>query len=254
MKIAFDITSAVKPERTGIANSIVNLIEAIAEVDKENNYYLCYRLSRLKYYRHLPRIEQKNFQLKIIQEPFNLFFPKQIDIFHFGGTRLPKYKIAKTIVTIYDVLLLLTDEFASKEYREKKLKRYYESAQKATRIRTSSNFSKGEIMAHLNVPEENIDVIYNGIDKRYYPRSKEEVEGVRKKYGLSKDYIFYVGIITKRKNVLRMLRAFHLLLNETKSDCQLVMAGRFSWGKEEFLKKDRLPLITEKGKTSRICT
>jgi hypothetical protein len=119
MRIAIDISSAVKPERTGMANSIINLVKAISEVDRENDYALCCRLSRLKNYHYLPRIDKHNFRLKIIQEPFNLFFPKQIDIFHSGGTRLPAYRIARTIVTIPDVLLLLSDEYATKEYREK---------------------------------------------------------------------------------------------------------------------------------------
>jgi glycosyltransferase involved in cell wall biosynthesis len=236
MKIAFDITSAVKPERTGIANSILNLVKAISEIDRENDYYLCCRLSRLKHYHYLPHIDKNNFYLKIIQEPFNLFFPRQIDIFHSGGTRLPRYKIAKTIVTIPDVLLLLSDEYASREYRQKKLKRYYESAQKATRINTISNFSKREIVEHLKVPEEKIDTIHLGIDERYYPQSDKEVQRMRDKYRLIKDYILYVGIITKRKNVLRILKAFHLSAREMKNDCELVMAGKFSWGKEEFFK------------------
>ena len=236
MKIAIDISSAVKPERTGMANSILNLVKAISEVDRGNEYSLCCRLSRLKHYRYLPHIDKDNFHLKIIQEPFNLFFPKKIDIFHSGGTRLPNYRIAKTIVTIPDVLLLLSDEYASKEYREKKLKRYYESAQRATRIKTVSHFSKREIMEHLNVPEEKVDVIHHGIDERYFPRSTEEVKGIRKKYGLDRDYIFYVGIITKRKNVVRMLKSFFLASNQVKRDYELVMAGRFSLGKEEFLK------------------
>jgi glycosyltransferase involved in cell wall biosynthesis len=236
MKIAIDISSAVKAERTGIANAILNLVEAISEVDNEHEYFLCCRLSRLKYYRYLPRIDKRNFHLKIIQEPFNLFFPKQIDVFHSGGTRLPRYKIGKTIVTIHDVLLLLSDEYASKEYREKKLRRYYESSERATRIMTVSYFSKREIVEHLKIPEGKIDVIHHGTDKWYYPRPEEGIEKIRGKYGLAKDYIFYVGIITKRKNVLRMLEAFHLALNETGREYQLVMAGKFSWGKEEFLK------------------
>jgi glycosyltransferase involved in cell wall biosynthesis len=236
MKIAIDISSAVKLKRTGVANSIINLVKAISEIDKENNYYLCCRLSRWKHYRYLPHIGQNNFRFKIIQEPFNLFFPKQIDIFHSGGTRLPSYKIAKTIVTIHDVFPLISDEYTLNEQHEKRIKRYYESSPRATRIRTSSNFSKKEIVEHLKVPEEKIDVIYNGIDESYYQRPEEEVEGTRKKYGLAQDYIFHVGVITQRKNVLRMLKAFHLASHEIKGDCQLVMAGRFSWDKEEFLK------------------
>jgi glycosyltransferase involved in cell wall biosynthesis len=235
VKIAIDISSAVKPERTGMANSIINLVKAISEVDRANDYSLCCRLSRLKHYRYLPRIDKPNFRLKIIQEPFNLFFPGQIDIFHSGGTRLPNYRINRTIVTIPDVLLLLSDEYATKEYREKKLKRYYESAQRATRIKTVSNFSKQEIVEHLKVPAEKIDAIHHGIDEKYFPRTPAEVDAIRKKYGLNRDYIFYVGIITKRKNVLRMLKAFHLASREIKSECDLVMAGRFSLGKEEFL-------------------
>jgi glycosyltransferase involved in cell wall biosynthesis len=235
VNIAFDISSAVKPERTGMANTILSLIKPISEIDRENDYYLCCRLSRLKHFRHLPRINKPNFHLKIIQEPFNLLFPRQIDIFHSGGTRLPHYHFSKTIVTMPDVLLLLTDEYSSKGYREKKLRRYYDSAQHATRIITCSNFSKQEIVKHLKVPEEKIEVIYSAMEGEYHPRSAEEVKAVRTKYQLGKNYIFYVGIITKRKNVLRMLEAFHLASHTVKNDCEMVMAGKFSLGKNEFM-------------------
>lgn len=243
MRIAIDISSAVKPERTGIANSIINLVKAISELDCKNEYLLCCRLSRLKYFQYLPQIKKDNFRLKIIQEPFNIFFPRQVDIYHSGGTRLPAYQFSKTIVTIPDVLLLLSDEYTNKNYRKKKLKRYYESAHRATRIKTVSNFSKKEIVKHLQVPEDKIDAIYHGVDEKYYPRSNEEIFQMKKRYGLEGDYILYVGIITRRKNVVRMLEAFRIALDQLKCDLSLVMAGRFSLGKEEFLQTmERLSL------------
>lgn len=242
MKIAIDISSAVKPHPTGIGHSIVNLITALSEIDGENQYYLCCRLSRfIKHHKFIPNIEKPNFKKKIIQEPLNLFFPRKIDIFHSGGSRLPNYNGPKLIATFHDVYLLVTDEFASEAYRKWKTQRYFVSAQRADKIITVSEYLKKEILRNLPVPEEKVVVIHHGVDKRFYPRPTWEISEAKEKYSLKGNYILSVGV-GRRKNTQRALHAFKRLIEELRQDLQFVLVGKFNQTEEYFRLAETPPL------------
>ncbi|MFQ5835425.1 MAG: glycosyltransferase family 4 protein [bacterium] len=245
MRVAIDISSAVKSQPTGVANSILSLVTALSEIDQENCYYLCCRLSRLlKYYKYLPRIRKQNFRTKIIHGSINPFFPRSIDIFHSGGSRIPDYKGPKLIATLHDVDLLETEEFSTKDYREWKLLRYLDSVNRATKIITMSEYSKKEIVRNYQINEEKVEVIYHGVDRVYYPRPTQEINAVTRKYGLCEDYILSVGA-GKRKNTTRILEAFKGLVQNMERDIQLALVGRIE--KERYF-----PLIEDLSLRKRI--
>jgi glycosyltransferase involved in cell wall biosynthesis len=56
---------------------------------------------------------------------------------------------------------------------------------------------------------------------------------VAKRYGLSAPYILYVGKLEARKNICRLLRAFHRARSATKADVRLVLVGRRFWDLEQ---------------------
>ncbi len=247
MKIAIDISSAVKPQPTGIGHFIVGLITALSGVDEENRYYLCCRLSRfIKYSGFMPKIEKPNFKRKIIQEPLNIFFPREIDVFHSCGSRLPNYSGPKLIVTFHDISLMRTGEFTHEDYREWKQGRYLDSAQRADKILTISEFSKKDILQFFQVSEEKVAVIHHGVDEQYYPRSLGEISAVKEKYSLKGDYVFSVGV-GRRKNTLMALKAFRKVTEDVGGDIQFVLAGKFNQSEEYFKLAETPPL---KGKVS----
>lgn len=225
MKIAIDISAAVKPRPTGMAISIKNLVRALAEVDRENYYYLCVRLTKLKNFRHFPRIDRPNFTRKIICEPIDILFQRRIDIFHSGGTRLPDYKNVKMIMSIRNMRLFKDEGFAKEDYKNWKTQRYRDSAQRATRIFTNSQACKDDILQVLKVPEEKIDVVYNGIGECYYQRAHEEIKAVREKFSLKRNYFLYVGGLSKSKNAFGVIRAFREASGNIDGHVELALAG-----------------------------
>ena len=81
MHVALDASNLALEAPTGVAIYGIHLIREIALLDKENQYTLCYRLSRWKDRRHFYRVNQSNFRTKIIQEPLDFLFKKKIDFF-----------------------------------------------------------------------------------------------------------------------------------------------------------------------------
>lgn len=100
------------------------------------------------------------------------------------------------------------------------------SAVKATRIGTVSNFSKNDLMTEYNVEAKKIDVVYNGINSFFLPVDEENKRQIRIKYSDDKNFFLFIGTLSPRKNILRLLQAFELFKNKTGSDMKLLIAGK----------------------------
>jgi glycosyltransferase involved in cell wall biosynthesis len=243
MNIAIETSNLARREPTGVAAYGTNLIRQIARLDKQNQYYLCYRFSRLKYRRHFFRVDQPNFHLKIFQEPFPPRFLKHVDLYHGLDARLCGWKRVKKVVTIHDTLQV-TNEFGVTRHPEKKARRYRALMSSADRIIADSEHTKQDILQHFPVSAEKIDVVHLGVEDRYRPQAPEETKRVLVKYGIRFPYLFYVGCIETRKNLIRMLEAFSRIRTLPEvSGVRVVLAGKQgSGGEEVFRAVDKLHL------------
>ncbi len=106
-------------------------------------------------------------------------------------------------------------------------------AKEATRIATVSEFSKKDIAESYKIDPAKIDVVYNGINDYFEPVDAETKIGVKNKFTKGCDYFLFVGSISARKNILRLIKAFHLFKKETSSTMKLVLAGAIFWGDNE---------------------
>ncbi len=235
MKIAIDVSSAVKRERTGIARYIMGLVRGLAGIDREDTFYLCHRLSRLKKWRYLVSLDQDNFHTRIIQPPFNQVLSRRIDIAHALGARLPEFGRGRRLVTVHDTFSVISDRFAPRRYGEMKKQRYREIAESDAVIVAVSEQTKRDFMEHFGAPEGRCEVIPEGVDDGFAPRPKAEIEAVRKRHGLTGPYLFYVGTLEYRKNVVGMISAYGLL-REAGLHVDLALAGGRGWGYEEIEK------------------
>ncbi len=104
-------------------------------------------------------------------------------------------------------------------------------AQEADKIITISNFCKNDISTTYHVQPSKIDVLYPGADERYLPLDEQTKQKVRAQYTYGKEYFIFVGSIHPRKNIIRLLQAFDLFKQLSKSDYKLIIAGSFFWGK-----------------------
>ncbi len=109
----------------------------------------------------------------------------------------------------------------------RKYYRYYfpRFAHRATRIVTVSEYSRRDIINQYEVPEEKVDLAYNGVNELYHPLSEEEAVEVRKAYTGGAPYFVFVGSIHPRKNITNLLKAFQLFKDENKQNYKLVLVG-----------------------------
>jgi glycosyltransferase involved in cell wall biosynthesis len=98
-------------------------------------------------------------------------------------------------------------------------------ARRARKIITVSEFSRGELARLCDVPLEKIAAIHNGISSRFAPASTEQKTVLRKKHGLEKPFVLYLGSLEPRKNVAALLAAWK---NIAPREHELVLAGAAS--------------------------
>jgi len=102
-------------------------------------------------------------------------------------------------------------------------------AQKAKQLATVSEYSKNDLINHLQVAPEKIDVVYDGANASFVPLSLEERVKVEDKYSNGCPYFLYIGSIHPRKNVLRLLEAFDSFKSKTDTNMKLLLVGRIAW-------------------------
>jgi glycosyltransferase involved in cell wall biosynthesis len=100
---------------------------------------------------------------------------------------------------------------------------------KAKRIATVSEFSKQDIVAQYGMPEDKIDVVYNGVNDCFKPMSKQEISDKRKQLSGGDPYFVFIGMLHPRKNIHRLFQAFNQFRLNTKSTTKLVIVGEKLW-------------------------
>jgi glycosyltransferase involved in cell wall biosynthesis len=122
------------------------------------------------------------------------------------------------------------------EHRPKDLKftnrLYYKyfipkSIDKACRIATVSRYSKQDIINTYKTPAEKIDVVHLGINDFFHPVESETIkQNIKERFTQGFDYFIFIGTLSPRKNISRLMQAFDLFKKQTNSNLKLVLAGK----------------------------
>lgn len=107
------------------------------------------------------------------------------------------------------------------------------------RVTVDSEFVKKELMTTINIPEEKVDVIQSGYNRKlFYPQSPEAKGAFLKKYSLPGNYILSVGNFFPYKNVKTLINAFLQIKDRIKQS--LVIVGRREFSPEPLPADERI--------------
>jgi glycosyltransferase involved in cell wall biosynthesis len=119
---------------------------------------------------------------------------------------LNSIKMDNTILTCHDLIPWIYEKNRSKMWKDN-----IKGLKKADKIITGSEFSKNEIIKHLNYPENRIQVVKDAVDhSAYYPHRSKIILNTRN-IPTHYKFILYVGSETPRMNVPTLLKAFYQL-------------------------------------------
>ncbi len=112
-------------------------------------------------------------------------------------------------------------------------KYFHQFAQKSTRLATVSEYSKQDLHELYHIDNEKIDVVYNGANPKYQPYSKEKISTIRNKISDGAPYFLFVGLVSERKNLNRLFKAFDLFKENDTQNIKLVIVGERKYWSEE---------------------
>lgn len=150
-----------------------------------------------------------------------------LDLFHATHYVLPPLPRGKAIVTIHDIIHLLYPQFlpsrAAHIYARVMIRR---ALNRADRIITVSHNSKRDLTDYFGVSSDRVEVIYNGVARRFRADvPEEERRRVAEKLGLPSPYMLFLGGERPHKNVRNVVRAFAEARRKEGTHQALVLAG-----------------------------
>jgi alpha-1,3-rhamnosyl/mannosyltransferase len=232
MRIAFDLRRIGNP---GIGRYMKCLAESITALAPEHEYLLILP-PRSEHLVHAPSAQKLCTPLKYysLREQFELpriLSRHRVDLLHSPHFLLPLVRRCPAVATIHDVIYIACPEDLSSLAG----RLYYRlmmtaCSRMATCLITDSEHSKNEIVRYLHADPSKIEVVYPAVDPFFaLPADPNQIASVRSRFGIDRDYLLSVGIYKPRKNHLRLLKAFQLLL-KAGVQSQLVIAGPLGEG------------------------
>lgn len=100
---------------------------------------------------------------------------------------------------------------------------------KADRIATVSKYTQQDIMSRFNIPEDRIDIVYNGASEKLKPLKRNEQDKVRQKFSDGCPYFLFIGLIHPRKNLTNLILAFEKFKQSVYSNVKLLIVGSRKW-------------------------
>lgn len=215
MKIAFDAKRFFH-NTSGLGNYSRDLVRILVRYFPENEYVL---LDKNKSDRGADIVDnpQVHFvetskgkmsrQLKMGKDAQK----HKADIFHGLSGELPlkwDQTAIKKVVTIHDLIFVRYPQYYSFFDRKIHLWKFKRAVRKADQIIAISEQTKRDIVQFLNVPEDKIEVIYQGCHQAFKEQQSDEfIRSTQEKFQLPQRFILNVGTIESRKNLLTILKA-----------------------------------------------
>jgi len=95
----------------------------------------------------------------------------------------------------------------------------------AKKIFTISEFSKGQIIKHLQIEDKNIIVFPCGVSEIFSIKSEQSIKIIKYKYNLPSNYILFLASLEPRKNLNNLLKAWNSINEDKRKNHALVIAG-----------------------------
>ncbi len=159
--------------------------------------------------------------------PFPLqAFTGRADVIYSPDFTAPPARRVPRLVTVHDLAFLIFPEHTPsrlRSYLERIVPRQIATAH---RVIVVSETTKSDLIERLGIREEQIVVVPNGVEERFFAAAPLTVVD-RESLNLPEEYLLTVGTVEPRKNHLTLFAAMRML--DGRLDVPLVVAGRRGW-------------------------
>lgn len=217
----------------GLGNEayFLNLIHALLDLDTENEYHVFANspASVLGAVGHRPNLKVVSLCMRSqwIQRPISVplyAIRRKLDLLHFPFIR-PFLTGSKVVLTVHDASFKTHSECYRKIDRLRMNALVPWSCRRADLIFTVSEYAREQLCFLYGIPRDKIVVTYNSAD-HLLRTGKSASSAVQLR---ARPYVFYLGLIQPRKNIVRLIQAFDLIKSRTDLPHELILAGKMGW-------------------------
>lgn len=243
MIIGIDGNEANVRQKVGIGQYAYNLLSGLSK-NKKDKFII--------YLKNPPRADMPaasafwlykligpKFMWTRIGLPINLLLSKdKPDIFFSPTHYAPIYSPCPTVISVMDLSFIFFPELFRKKDLYQLTAWTKRSVEKAAKILTISHYSKKTIINQYKLNEDKVVVTYPGYNNKLFNYQSDDENYIKlklNKFGITGKYILFVGTLQPRKNLVRLISAFHNVLKFYKN-LQLVIIGKKGWLYNEILK------------------
>jgi glycosyltransferase involved in cell wall biosynthesis len=238
MRICID-TQSTGGQKTGIGRYASDLMASLREIAPEHDYLGINPVRTVKM-RTNRRLLWQQVQVPRIARRL------RADLIHLTGFDVPVRRPCPAVLTVHDLIGMLFPAdlpLISRLYWAFWLPY---TMRFASHIVAVSEHTKLDITRLLHVPAARITVIQPGVGSRFTPlTSHDGFRSFRRKHGLPKKYILFVGTLEPRKGLDTLLAAFRRL-SVSMPDIGLVIAGKRGWFMDWFLAYAERPHLKDR--------
>ena len=232
MIIGIEAQRIFRKNKHGMDYVVLQEIRELQQIDHDNEYYVFVKPGEdccLESTKNVHVIELKCPSYPLWEQWALPRAAKKygVEILHCTSNTAPIWCDIPLVLTLHDIIFL--------EPRDKQNHSFYQNLgwlyrrlnvprilDKCRRIITVSNFEMENIISKLNIPREQMAMIYNGYNEWFKPFDSHE--GGYKKYISEQGYFFFLGNTDPKKNTERTLVAYSKYLKLSESKRKLLMA------------------------------
>jgi glycosyltransferase involved in cell wall biosynthesis len=233
MLIGIDASRATVARRTGTEAYSLHLIRALVSLPSEHSYRLYFNgpppAGLLPAASHVEQCVIPSRRLWTHWRLAAQLFRQRPDLLFVPAHVLPLIFPGPSAVTVHDVgyrLFPRTHPVFDRLYLDWTTR---VNTIRAAVLVTDSEATRRDLLTHYRADPRKIVVAYPGYDESLRPvHDAGALAAVQDRYGITGDYLLYIGTIQPRKNLVRLIDAF-TSLPATDAPLQLVLAGSSGW-------------------------
>lgn len=224
MKIGIILHPYDETHPAGLERAIYALANAMIAADPKNNYTVFVKGKK----KHPPQFQGENWDYVELKEQFLWLdrglrpWRKKIDIFVFFTPVMPfLFTPQKSLVVAHDFNYKYLPHSLKEKVKLSIVALVHKRALScASKIIAVSKQTKHDAVTYFNVPEEKIEVVYNGFDYTC------DITPHPIQHLVSEPFFLFVGVLKARKNVFNIVRAFQQFKETDTNGYTLLIAGK----------------------------
>jgi len=150
-----------------------------------------------------------------------------VELLHCTSNTAPFSVPVPTVVTLHDIIYLEKLQFTGTAYQNfgNVYRRFNVPSiiKRSERVITVSEYEKARIVEHLNLDDDRVQVVYNGLSDSFKVYNEIEVEKARSKRQLPSQFILSLGNQAPKKNMKGSIKAYLDYRKKSESPLPLVL-------------------------------